>query len=875
MRSKQKIKVIRKYKKKRNDDDDDYENNDVDDNERRSNCEEIINFEFKDENAEKDNEDEGLYGNKDKEIRISQLIEDKKEDNDTNEYDKVDDDYGKLSKDIRNEKTLQQKEMNPFMRSQRFKHTKPQNDIVDVKDEIDLNEETIRRSGNDKDDNDNECHVKDVFNNNTHAVRQDDDIIEDVIDDNDINVNKDYSGEDMEKINEKESVEEVESEHIQDKENKEDNIDNSISNEEQQQHSIEHPITNSDNKEQELIQLTPQSTPKPKSQHSSSKTTKQPPSTESHSNNKQFPSQELPITSNSVFFKETTPTQNLPKDTSSYKNETSTHPKSQFIPPETIITLDTPFTSLTPQLHSNNLTTEINEKLNSLLNALNTYDTGVFVFNIQNGQIANEQRYQNVNELYNALRNEHYNDLQIKQNSFDLFCKVNKGKHDEHVVTKVNDFSLIEEEEQQQQNKVSHVEGNVNKVMKLNTICSLIHFTYEPSSYVRDLNLKTFTPRLFQSHSDKKPTHVRTYSNPVMDNKALHFFDSDIHAVANEIAYKEVSKRKQSKQLSDRCAMDSVKQEVNVHSFNMNNMKVSCNEVNISQMAIKKENHNECQSLEGFDIKQDKVFRDVSVASNEVNVREISKEKRLKQGKGVKKTNVVLNEITFDIRVNDNGKEKVFKNLNMVSSEVNVEQVCKRNTNDSIYLNKVCKNMDVVSKEVNFKYVSNLKQKNNTLQEKVFKDIQIVSKEVNVNEFSNNKRKIRSHKETTVQIVSKEVDVKEISNNKCNIHQEKVFKDMLIVSKETELEQISQSKHNNTQHKEFKDVQIVSNEVNMNQISQTKHIIPQEKVFKDVQIASNEININHISQMNKNNDSTKDKPLKYLEIILGVVLCIF
>ena len=898
-----KIKVVRKYKKKRNEEDDegDVKDEDDDDNEKRSNCEDIIDFEFKDN----EDDNEGVYKEKDKEIRISQLIDDKNKDNVNNEEDddKINymDDHGKLSKDIGNE-NVEQKEMNPFLRKQQpLRHNKPQNDIVDIKDNIELDQETLRRSANDRDDNDNdnECNnVKDTFNNELQTEKQNVNIIEDIIDD--INVNKDHPKEDMEKINEKESIEETESEHIQNKEHKDD-INNSISNEQQQQqHSIEHPSTNSDNHEQEPTQLSPQSTPKPKSQHSSSKTPKQPPSTESHSNNKHLPSQDLPIKPNSIFLKETPTTQNLLE-----YDTTTSQPKSQFIPPETIIPLDTPINSLTPQPHLNNITNELNEKLNSLLNALNTYDTGIFVFNIQNGKIANEQRYQNVNELYNALRNERHNELQIKRNSFDLLC------------TSTND-------KEQLQDKESNVKGSVNKVMKLNTICSLINFTYNASPYVSDLNLKTFTPRMFQSHSNKKPTHVRTYSNPVIDNKSLHFFDSDIHAVANEIAYKEISRRKQSKQLSNSCALETINKEVNTHSFN--NMKVSCNEVNINEIGIKKEYNNECQSLEGFDIKQDKAFRNVSVASNEVNVSEVTKVKRNKK-------NVVLNEIMFEVKGNDNdngdSKIKVFKKLNVVSKEVNVEEVCKK---DSIKLNKVCKNMDVVSKEVDFNCVITRKEKDNKVfkdvqiiskevnvkqisqtkpdvpKEKVFKDIEIVSQEVNVKELSKNKRKIRHNKEKGLQIVSKEFDITQISqikhnafkdiqitSNEVNVKQisnikdkqSKEFKDMQIVSKETGVEQISQTKEKKLmkivsqevnimetskpdipKEKAFKNIQIVSQKTNVNHITQTKHIIPQKKEFKDMQIASNEVNVHQLSQIHKKDNSTQDdEPLKPLKII--------
>ena len=842
-KSKQKIKVIRKYKKKEDDegdvkDEDDNKYEDNDDNEKRSNCEDIIDFEFKDN--EDDNEGV-IYKEKDKEIRISQLIDDKnKENNNEEDDDKINymDDHGKLSKDRENEK-IEQKEMNPFLRKQQLRYKKPQNDIVDIKDDIELDQETLRRSANGKDDNDNdnECNVKNTFNNELQTGKQDVNIIEDIIDDNtynDINVNKDHPKEDMEKINEKESVEEIESEHIQNKDDdvNENNINNSISNEQQQQHSIEHPSTISNNHEQELIQLTPQSTPKPKSQHSSSKTPKHPPSTESHSNNKHLPSsQDLPIKPNSIFLKETPTTQNL------LENDTTTiQPKSQFIPPETIIPLDTPINSLTPQSYSSNITNELNEKLNSLLNALNTYDTGIFVFNIQNGKIANEQRYQNVNELYNTLRNERHNELQIKQNSFDLLCKANKDK-------------------EQLQDKESDVKGSVNKVMKLNTICSLINFTYNASpssSCVSDLNLKTFTPRMFQSHSNKKPTHVRTYSNPVMDNKSLHFFDSDIHAVANEIAYKEISRRKQSKQLSNSCALESINKEVNAHSFK--NMKVSCNEVNINKVGIKKMNNNKCQSVEGFDIKQDKAFRNVTVASNEVNVSEVTKVKRNKK-------NVVLNEIMFEIGGNedDNGKVKLFKKLNVVSKEVDFKCVITRKQKDNTLQEKVFKDVQIVSQEVNVKQISQVKSE--IPKDKGFKDVEIVSQEVNVKELSKNKRKIRQNKEKSIQIVSKEADIKQISKIKHNI--EKVFKDIEIASNEVNVKQISNIK--NPQRKEFKDMKIISKEVYVKEISQIKPVIPQEKVFKDMQIVSKEVNVKQIFKAKPK--TPQEKSFKDIQIV--------
>ena len=646
----------------------------------------------------------------------------------------------------------------------------------------------------------------------------------------------------------------------------------SVSSNEQLELSPEHPITHSDNQEQELAQFTPQSTPNPKSQHSS---------TEPNSH-KPFPSQEHPHQFNSAFIKETpTPETepNLLKDDSSYKNKTQHKP--QFIPPETVMSLDTPINPLTPHSYPNNIITLINEKLNSLVNAINTFDTGVFVFNIQNGQIANEQRYQSTNELYKALKDEHEheyaNDLRIcdaEQNSFAPVCKDTTRGSNENMVTKENDFSLIEE----QRDKGTNAEASINKVVNVNTICSLINFTYT-ASCVRDLNLRTLTPRLFQSHSSKKPTHIRTHSNPVMDGKTLHFYDGDIQAVANEIAYKEISMRKQSKQLSDSCTSAPADKEVHVHSFT--NMKVSHNEVTISQTSIKKENHNECQRVEGFNIHQDKVFRNISVAPNEVNVSEISKVNRIKQSNGVSKRNVVSKEITFEIEMNGRHRGGVneFKNLNVVSNEVNVKQVSdiKRvdkiiqdkvfnnlsiasneinvvhmhmsdiNQNDSLHLNEVCRNrkIDIASNVVNLKYIPTLKQENKILQEKAFTDMQIVSNEVNITQIAQTKRMI---------------------------HQEKAFTDMQVVSKEVNVIQMSESKHVNPQHDEFKDMQIVSNEVNVNHITTTNNNdnSTKDQLLKHLKIISNEIEFNHIST-SRDTDGLQDKSFKYLDIMYNEI----
>ena len=425
-RNKQKIKVIRKFKKKGNEDDD------VEDgDEQRYNYEEMSEFEFKDEKIRKDSEDERMYANKDPEIRVSQVIK------------------GQTEED-KNENDVQHKEM----RKQQLRHKKPHNDVVSAQDEIDLEQTTRRSKVNKKDD---ECNG---LNKKLLTKRQDD------FDDNDVRVNKGYSNEDMEKINEKESVEEIESDRILDKDNIiEDNTDNindnndSVSSNEQLELSQEHPIMHSDNQEQELAQFTPQSTPNPKSQHSS---------TEPNSH-KPFPPQEHPHQFNSAFIKETpTPEteSNLLKDDSSYKNKTQHKP--QFIPPETVMALDTPINPLTPHSYPNNIITLINEKLNSLVNAINTFDTGVFVFNIQNGQIANEQRYQSTNELYKAMKDEHEheyaNDLRIcdaEQNSFAPVCKDTTRGSNENMVTKENDFSLIGE----QRDKGTNAEASINKVV--------------------------------------------------------------------------------------------------------------------------------------------------------------------------------------------------------------------------------------------------------------------------------------------------------------------------------------------------------------------------------------------------------------------------